>query len=400
MPAHSIDRRHVLMGGLGLWGGLGLGLPGCLRREDPRTLVLVQLSGGNDGLSTVIPFQDDDYHRARPTLGHDAASVLQIDDTRGLHPELELLRARYDEGGLAIVEGVGYPRPNRSHFASLEIWHTADLRGRLAGEGWIGRLCEAAYGEDSHPNRVVHVGKTPPYSLFSTRHPAASFSAPYGYRRLKNGAALKELESLEAVDEGKQKAPGGSLAFLRARMSAARESSGRIRAAAAGYRTPVEYPSDPFADELRTVAALLNGNLGARVMSVELDGFDTHDDQRVRHDALMRRLDSSLGAFLEDLDRSEVGRAALVVVLTEFGRRVAENGSGGTDHGCAGLMFVAGASVKGGLYGQAPSLTRLDEGDLIFTTDFRSVYGTVIESQFDVAHADVLGSEYPRLGFG
>ena len=395
MSHPSPDRREVLLSGLGLTVGFGsrvwLGPP----REDPRTLVLVQLSGGNDGLSTVVPFRNDDYHRARPTLGRTADEVLVIgagEDERGLHPGLERLRARFDAGGLAIVEGAGYPEPNRSHFTSLEIWHTADLRGRASGEGWVGRLCSAAYGESVDPNRVVHVGKTPPYSLFSTRHPAASFSAPYGYRWVKNGGDLEELERPQPGADA-----GDSLAFLRAKMTAARESSAIVRAAAARYRTPVEYPRDAFADELRTVAALIDGGIGARVLSVELTGFDTHNEQATRHDALMRRLDSSLGAFLEDLERGEAGRSAVIVAFSEFGRRVSENGSGGTDHGCAGPMFVAGSKVRGGIYGRYPSLAELDEGDLAFTTDFRSVYASVIDAQFDVGHAAVLGREYPKL---
>lgn len=397
MERHTIDRRRILMGSLGVFGGLGLTSPWSARlAQDPRTLVLVQLSGGNDGLSTVIPYGDDAYHGARNLIRHDPAGVLRLDEYRGLHPELVRLRERYAQGGLAIVEGVGYPEPNRSHFTSFEIWHTGDRRGRTSGEGWVGRLCEAVYGEDADANRVVHVGKSPPYSLYSTRHPAASFSAPYGYRWVKNGQELRELEERQKKNEGK--APNEALAFLRAKMKDAHASSAAIRAAAARYRTPVAYPGDAFADELRTAAALIAGGLGTRVVSVELSGFDTHNDQRGRHDSLMSQLDSCLGAFFEDLQRSEAGRQAVVVVFSEFGRRVAENGSRGTDHGCAGPMFVAGGRVKGGLYGKHPSLTELDEGDLIFTTDFRSVYAEAIEACFDIPHEKVLGSTYPSLG--
>jgi uncharacterized protein (DUF1501 family) len=186
-----------------------------------------------------------------------------------------------------------------------------------------------------------------------------------------------------------------SVEFLRRVMNDGHSSSLAVRRAAARYQTPIEYPrNDALATSLRDIAALVNSDIGSRVLSLELGGFDTHTDQRNRHDNLMRQLDGALGAFLADLGRSERGQAAIVLVFSEFGRRVAENGSRGTDHGVAAPLFVLGQRIKGGLHGKHPSFDKLDAGDLAHTTDFRTVYATLIERCFGVKHEDVLGAEY------
>ena len=180
-------------------------------------------------------------------------------------------------------------------------------------------------------------------------------------------------------------------------MREARDSSASIRAAVSRYRTPVEYPAEPFGDALRSIAALIEGRIGARVLSTELGGFDTHNDQASRHERLMGVLDEGLGAFLEDLQRTPAGRRAVVLVFSEFGRRVQENGSRGTDHGTAGPMLVAGPDLRGGLHGEHPSLEELDDGDLVHTTDFRSVYSAAIRRVFELDPRTVLGDSYPEL---
>ena len=215
----AIDRRHLVRG-LGSLGGLALlrGSATARRTTTERTLVLLQLSGGNDGLSTVVPYGDDAYHRARGTLHRTGKELLALDGYRGLPKSLKRLHAHYQEGGLAIVEGVGYEDPVRSHFRSLDVWHTADVRGRAAGEGWIGRLCEAAFGDDVRAERVVHVGRNAPYSVYSTRHPALAFAQPHTYRWMHNEEELEGLavqDASEASDESG--APGPEAATARER---------------------------------------------------------------------------------------------------------------------------------------------------------------------------------------
>jgi uncharacterized protein (DUF1501 family) len=402
-----IDRRKLLIGA-GAFGALALGSAtagatvrlfgertGKRDERDPRTLVLLQLSGGNDGLSMVVPFGDDAYYENRTSTAIAAGEVLRIDDYRGLHPGLAKLRAAYEQGELCIVEGAGYPRPIRSHFKSLEIWHTAHEQGRNSGEGWIGRLCDAAWGKAQTPELVVHVGATAPYSVYSTTHPAVSFQTPASYKWV-----APESEDREMYERaGAETKNGGDtvLARLRGVLTDAQESSLRIRRAAADYKPRHAYPDDDLGAALRVVAALLDARIGSRVLSVELGGFDTHNNQRQAHDQLMRRLDAALAAFLADVKGTSAGDNTLVLAFSEFGRRLKENGSRGTDHGVAAPMLLAGTKVKGGLHGKHPSLDVLDDGDLVHTTDFRSVYGTLIEKWFDVAQERVLGAEYPLL---
>jgi uncharacterized protein (DUF1501 family) len=407
----ELDRRQVLRGGaLGLGGSFLVGAsPAAAVRlfatrarggaELANTLVLVQLAGGNDGLSTVVPYGDEAYAVLRPTLAHGAGDVLKLDEYRGLHPKLAGLRKAWDAARLAIVEGVGYPNPNRSHFESFEIWHAADPRGRDAGEGWIGRLCEASFGEQAEPNRVVHVGASLPYSLHSTAHPAVCFSLPDAYKWVGDDRELAACCEEAAAERAK--APGSvrreRIEFLRGVQRDAQASSLAVRRAADRYRPKASYPNEAFAAALKTCAAMIQERAGSRVLSVELGGFDTHDDQKNRHAQQMERLDAGLSAFLEDLDGTEAAAKTLVLAFSEFGRRVAENGSRGTDHGTAGPVFLLGDAVRGGLYGRHPALDELDDGDLVHTTDFRSVYATVIEKGFGIAHERVLGARFAML---
>ena len=407
----NFDRRQLLRGAGALagtsliaaraQGSLKLSASPIFASEVSRTLVLLQFSGGNDGLSMVVPFADDGYNSARRNTRILEKDVLKLDNYRGFHPELKRLRAVYESGKLAVIEGAGYPSPIRSHFKSYEVWHTGDIRGRAAGEGWIGKLVNAAWPDNRDPNLVVHIGKNVPYSLYSLTHPCASFATPTGYKwagdETQRAALEKGGEICEHGEKDEAKEPTNNLEYLRKVLRDGQASSEAIRRAAVRYRTKTEYADDELAQALRDVAALSVGQVGSRVFSVELSGFDTHSDQKNRHDALMKRLDAALPTFLADIGGTDVGKNTLVVAFSEFGRRVKENGSGGTDHGCAAPMFVAGDAVKGGLYGKHPSLTTLDDGDLIHTTDFRSVYSTLIQSWFGVDATRVLGTKYPLL---
>jgi uncharacterized protein (DUF1501 family) len=406
----ALDRRELLA--CGALGALAWPLGAVARApSNGRTLVLVQLTGGNDGLSTIVPFGDDLYRQARPELGLGPGEVHALDDHRGLNGGLSRLFKTWGKGKLALVEGVGYPDASRSHFASMDVWHAADPRGRRAGEGWIGRLVAHGLEAPVDPNLVIHVGHEVPYALHSKTHPPASFAVPQSYRWIGAEAEVEAYARAAGDPDSARGAAGrtpaaertkgadsdSSLAYLRSVLRAAQGSSERVRGAVADYRTAVEYPPTPLGMALRNVAALLTAEIGTRVFSVELASFDTHTNQRGDHDALMRTLDAALGAFLEDLGRSQVGRDTVVLAYSEFGRRVRENGTGGTDHGLAGPVLLAGHAVRGGLYGAPPSLAELDEGDLAHTTDFRRVYATLIERCFEVDSVDVLGGRFEPL---
>ena len=404
----NLDRRTLLQG-LGAMGALGfsaqlrpvagLTLSSVLPSEvGTGNLVLLELAGGNDGLSTVVPHGDDAYHRARPNLALKADAVHRLDDYRGLNAGATGLVDAWEAGELAVVEGCGYPKPNRSHFKSMEIWHTADARGREAGDGWVGRLVQAAWEDDLDPNRMVHVGSDKPWSLASAKHPSASFVVPAGYRWIDNEEAMGELGGMGEVEEEAPDEGGTTLDALRRAYGAASASSVAVRSAVAGYRPRVSYPGSGLGRSLLSAAALIQGDTASRILSVRLGGFDHHNDLRGRHDACMEELGEALAAFRADLAGTERGDATVVVAFSEFGRRVAENGSRGTDHGTAGPMFVMGPRVKGGLYGEHPSMTKLDKGDLIHTTDFRKVYGEVGKALFGVKPKAFLGKSYGKLG--
>jgi uncharacterized protein (DUF1501 family) len=399
--SNPLDRRRLLAGGAALLGASCL-LPrraqawfGDGADATPRTLLLLELNGGNDGLDTIVPFDDDGYHAPRQRVGIPKRDALRFDDYRAFHPNLQHMRKLWDSGLLAIVEGAGYPKPNHSHFTSLDIWHTAQASGRASGDGWIGKLMARLYPEDRVRPHGVHVGQALPYSLVSSTHPIVCFDAPPAYRWAENARGIVE-NSL--CDEAKQMQNEQSrLAAIRGIAANANVSSTEVRRAAAGYAPRVEYPQSDIGQDLRTAAALLSSGIGVRVMSVAQYGYDTHENQRYRHDLLLRELDQALHAFLEDMRGTAAGDNVLVLAYSEFGRRVPDNASNGTDHGTAGPMFLTGTKVQGGLYGKHPSLTDLIEGDLIHTTDFRTVYAAVLERWFGVESEPILGARHEPL---
>jgi uncharacterized protein (DUF1501 family) len=293
--------------------------------------------------------------------------ILALDPRVGLHPNLRKLRERTTRGGVALFEGVGYPHPNRSHFSSLDIWHAGDLRGRTparagsAGSWTCSRILRRRRRARG-PEPIVRAA----LALARADHAIELDGAPRrrsGHVERRSGFR-REGERWER-DAGARPARDARRELVMAELHAALERN----------RVPRDYNYSSFSQDLSTVAGLIHADVGVRVCSLELEGFDTHADQRKRHDRLMTELDAGLDAFLSDLRRSQRGRETVVLVYSEFGRRVEENGSGGTDHGAASVAMALGEPVRGGLYGAPPALDALDDGDLAFTTDFRSLYG-------------------------
>lgn len=414
--ASPLDRRDLLragsLGALGLLARPLAALPAAALPLDsppaPATLVVLQLTGGNDGYSTVVPYGDDRYHRARPTIGPAPSEILPLDERRGFHPALAHLYARFRGGELAIVEGVGSPGTATTHIDSLEAWHVANparpfgsalesapgsapspafgARGRGAGAestGWLARLAEHAFGFEAPNPPLIHVGRGIPASLRSRTRPVVSLGCPRPHGTIEGAPGGPWIRQRVV---GWTPPPPGSAAALPPPYDAPPE----------GPSPPVPYPSGPFGDSLRSAAGLIGSGAGPRLISLELSGFDTHCDQRRRHGRLLSTLDRGLDAFLTELDASAAGRATVVIVFSELGRRLAENASRGTDHAAAGPVFIAGAGVRGGWFGESPDL---DEHDPRPTTDLRSVYATLIESHLGVRADRVLGESVPRLGF-
>lgn len=367
-----------------------------------RILVLVQLAGGNDGLNTVIPFQDGVYHDSRPTLRQDQG-VLTLNNQLGLHPNLKGLKASWDAGQLAIVQGVGYPNPNLSHFASMAIWETASVQGGI-GDGWLGRYLNYLDKVGESPNHAlegVSAGSLVPPELRSTA-PVTALQSLKTFRLQPvndHGTqvdAENPLMKFYGAFKGTGPAPFGAL--FDATLSEALQASHALQATDASYQAKATYPvNSPIASSLKLVAETIVSGLGVRVAHVTLGGFDNHAREKPVHDKLLLDLDRALTAFMQDLQGHGLGDKVLVMTWSEFGRRVKENGSAGTDHGTAAPMFLLGSAVKGGLYGQQPSLNALDNGNLKFTTDFRSVYASVLQGYLNAPASDLLGGSWEML---
>ena len=373
------------------------------KSTEGRILVLVQLAGGNDGLNTVIPHGDPEYAKARPGIGIGKQAVLRIDDYHGLHPQMTGFKELYDEGLLAVIQGVGYPNPNRSHFRSTDIWHSARPNSDVTENGWIGRALDLTAER--------HVGKVPALAFGTDRLPLALVSsklnvptvrslAEYQLQLGAGPAADRKLRGNLIRDLADQRGPAGSdLDFLRQTTLTAVSTAKRLKEVTASYKPAAEYPANGLAGKLKIVAQLIAGELGTRIFFVSLGGFDTHSDQSGAHQGLLAELSSAVRAFYLDLKGHKLADRVLLATYSEFGRRVKENGSLGTDHGAASQMFVVSPTGKGGLHGKHPSLTDLSQGDLTFHTDFRSVYATILDEWLELPGKAVLGREFPKVDF-
>ena len=387
-----------------------LGIP------DGRILVVIQLGGGNDGLNTVVPHGMDEYYRARPQLGIPRDKLIKINDTVGLHPGLAKLKEIYDRGQLAIIQGVGYPNPDRSHFRSMEIWHTADPQSQTVTYGWLGRyLDNACPGCDPKRNQInplagINVGGWMPPALKSQRGLSIALDDPDSFRWVPLATDERDakqtagtFEKLNSTVAQNLKDPHlARLDFLSRVAMNADASSDRVRAVLAkSRRSESNYPTTGLARQLQLVARLIAGEIDTRVYYVSMGGFDTHANQAGPHERLLTEFAEAVAAFQADLQKQGNAHRVLTMTFSEFGRRVAENGSGGTDHGAAAPLFITGPAVKGGVYGPHPSLAPgdLDRGDLKFGTDFRQVYATVLENWLGASSAPILGSAFAKLKF-
>jgi uncharacterized protein (DUF1501 family) len=368
--------------------------------KDRRILVLVQLAGGNDGLNTLVPFEDANYYRLRPTLGIAKERVLQVSDTHGLHPSCSALHGLFQSGKLAIVQNVGYPNPNRSHFRSTEIWETASASDEFAETGWVGRYLDNACAgmPAGSPDPVaVHISQGVPQSFASARpHPTFGF-VPGGGSRRDNEESRKLLEAL--ASRSASPAEPGNATFLRQTLMDTLVTERKVQRIVSGYRPEATYPANPFASSLRSVAALIAAGLPTRVYFVNLSGFDTHTGQAGGHANLLAQLSEGLAAFQKDLEARKLEDQVTTMTFSEFGRRPAENESRGTDHGTAAPVFVVGSRVKGGLHGTPPSLQLDRNQDLAFSTDFRAVYSTLMDRWLSCTSEKVLAGKFDPLSF-
>lgn len=376
-----------------------------LSGED-RMLVIIQLGGGNDGLNTVVPYSNGLYYDARPNLAIPESDVLTINNEIGLNPNMANFKKFYDEGKMAIVQGVGYPNPNRSHFRSTDIWETANPE-TVVGTGWLGNYLDATLCESNCSTNVpaASIGRALPLSLRGEQIVVPSIANLESFQFQTNERYPQDhdaqVNTVLAINESMSDGDSYGATVANTGLSALR-SADTIQEAASQYNSAVEYPQNPFAQGLQLIAQLIGGGLGTQIMHVSIGGFDTHAEQPEMHANLLSSVDTGVAAFYEDLVNMGVADDVLLMSFSEFGRRVRENGSSGTDHGTSAPMFILGNPTIAGLYGEHPGLdtNSLDNnGDMLHNVDFRSVYSTVLESWLGVDPADILGARYENLGF-
>lgn len=405
---NRLDRRNFLQQSAAAASALAIGskLPAFLtqaaraagpgRSPDERFVIVIQLSGGNDGLNTVVPHRDPAYRAARPTLRIDSSDVLTINSELGFHPACRGLADLIEQDHLSIINGVGYEQPNRSHFESMDIWHSCHRKENRGPDGWLGRAFDL--------NRNLEATDPPGLFLGANKLPAAlvardtrvpSIDSPEQFK-LQGADAQLLAQTLQAPNQ-MQSADDDLASFLAQSTTSAVEVSEKIAEALANAKTSAAYPTTPLGSKLNTIARFIESGFHTKVYYVELDGFDTHSQQSEAHRALLAQWSDAVAALTTDLE--QMGRLddALVLSFSEFGRRVAENASEGTDHGAAAPVFLAGGRVAGGVIGEIPSLENLDDGDLRYHTDFRRVYSTVLGQWLGWDPTSILGSDFAPL---
>lgn len=363
-----------------------------------RTLVVVQMAGGNDGLNTVVPFRDDAYRRPRPNLSLKESELLPIDDRIAFHKALTPLQEAWAGGEMAVVQGVGYPHPSLSHFEAMDVWQEADP-GRARRGGWLASMVEGAVDSAGHPFAGLGVGAMLPPALCCPKVPPPVVDDIRNYQLLGDptypgGRVIRDDVLGRLYDAYGTDGPYGDL-FQRT-AAHARSTTTILQRAPTSYTGAIQYPTTPLGRGLGLVARAIVEDLGVRVAYVPFGGFDTHAGQRYEHNRLLTQLAEGLALFRRDLAAHGRADDVLVVTWSEFGRRVHENASGGTDHGTAGPMFLLGP-VNGGFHGEAPSLGNLDDGNLRHTVDFRSVYATLLESWLGIPSELALRGRFPTL---
>ncbi|MSR17723.1 MAG: DUF1501 domain-containing protein [Phycisphaerales bacterium] len=372
---------------------------------EDRILVVLQLGGGNDGLNTVVPYGMDDYYKARPQLAVPVAGevngaiTLPGNSTVGLHPAMTQMRELLDEGRLAIVQGVGYPNPNRSHFTSMDIWHTANTDAQ--GDGWIGKYFDCTCNGTPVPEGAIAIGRSAPLAMSGRIQKPVAFENAQLFRWMGADDDERLAANYERITRAGVLPGSGSVGaesqsgFLMRTALDAQLASDRIRGAL-GKRPLVEYPQHQLAKHLQAIGSMIRDGMPTRVYYASLGGFDTHAGQQGTHANLLRQVSESLRAFQRDLDAQGNAGRVLTMVFSEFGRRVRQNASGGTDHGTAAPMFLIGPMVNAGLHGEHPSLNSLDNGDLRFGTDFRSVYASILEDWMRTPSSPILGAAFEK----
>ena len=359
-----------------------------------KKLVIVQLSGGNDGLNTIIPYTNDIYYKSRPNIAIAKNDCIKITDEFGINKNLAPLKNLYDKGYLSVINNVGYPNPIRSHFRSTDIWHTASDSNQYLNTGWLGRYIDI-YGKKPYSgieldNSLSLIMKGDVLKGIATKNPTSL------YNNTKTPYFKKVLDSQRDVHLSEH-----NLGYLYKTMIEAKSSAKYIFETSKTYNSTLTYPNNPFGKQLKTTAQLINSSVESKVFYVSMGGFDTHVRQEKKQNKLLQTYSEAMDVFVKDLEQKDTFKDTLILTFSEFGRRVQQNAANGTDHGAANNVFIIGKNLKKqGFYNEAPNLIDLDKnGDIKYTVDFRSIYATILDKWLEVDDATILNKSYSKLDF-
>jgi len=361
-----------------------MSLPEALERGH-KVLVILQLSGGNDGLNTIVPMRNDIYFRERQTIAVDNA--LTLTEEAGIHPALPFFKTLYDRGELAVLNNVGYPEPNKSHFRSMDIWHSASRSDEYLESGWIGRYLDQACYDCGHPTQALEVNDMLSLALKGKQKKAFAFKDP---KKLYQTSREEYFNTL--YQEHKHQHEEETVAYLYQTLGDTINNADYIFEQSKARKTAAAYPDSVLGKDLKTVSSLIKSDINTQVYYLQIGSFDTHINQQQRQESLFHTINDAVEAFVDDLKKNGLFQHVMLMTFSEFGRRVAQNASNGTDHGTANqLFFLSGGLKRQGLLNALPDLTQLNEGDLQYTEDFRKVYATVLKNWLHADSAKILG---------
>jgi uncharacterized protein (DUF1501 family) len=360
-----------------------------------KNLVIIQLSGGNDGLNTIIPYGNDIYYQKRSTIAINQADIIKLNDMQGLNPSLSALKEIYDQGWMSIINSVGYPNPDRSHFRSMDIWQTASDSNQFLTTGWIGRYLDSNCQTCKNPYTAIEVDDTLSLAMKGATKKGIAVQDPNKLYQETREPFFKGL-----VHDNSEHLNEDNLGYLYKTMIETYSSADYIQQTSKTYNVTAQYPATQLGNQLKTVSKFINSGLNTRVYYVSLSGFDTHVGQQNQQNRQLQVYGDAVAAFIKDLKQSAKLDDTLVMTFSEFGRRVEQNASNGTDHGTANnIMLFGGKLKKAGIFNDAPNLTDLDNGDLKYKIDFRDVYATLLDKWLDINNSQVLNKTFNGLAF-
>jgi uncharacterized protein (DUF1501 family) len=361
---------------------------------DGKKLIIIQLSGGCDGLNAFVPYRNDIYYKMRPRLAMD--EVLELNDEIGLNAALKPLQALYDQGQFALINGVGYPNPNRSHFRSMDIWHTGSSSSEYLQTGWLGRYLDSSCKGCAAPHKVIEMADTLSLALKGTETNGLAVKNPHRLHKATNDPYIQALEKLASGS----KTDNENLDYLYKTLTQTNQSTAYIYEATKVYRSKQTYPGSAFGKSLKMIAELICSGVETEVFYTSLSGFDTHINQKPTQARLFNAYATGVAALVRDLEQNNRLKDTLILTFSEFGRRVKQNASNGTDHGKANNLWLIGGGLrKPGIYNEVPDLAELDNGDLQWKVDFRQVYAEVLDNWMGADSKEILGGRsFDRLG--